>query len=296
MNKSTIGASAILDNLRKKMPVAGALDRNESLSSMMSNVSLSSYTEPRDGVVVASFKVATTDANVNAISDGIARLFKGEMSVVAGSMKVLEKSKFFTSVSAHLIRNTVTRAVGDSIPQGFISLSKNIFMEERDSKTWKLITTDDGKKILVRDNSVETDSDMEKLMSSLSSVNHQYTPEAKKMVAQASSLMNNLDIGVLVSYVTEAGAQELGFIVENLDNQGKVGIANETGYVSVSANKIVHAFDLEDYYSELNLPKLEVIAGKMDVNFKIDYYKKVYGYNKDFLQKWLDRIKANAMV
>lgn len=296
MNKSTIGASAILDNLRKKMPVAGALDRNESLSSMMSNVSLSSYTEPRDGVVVASFKVATTDANVNAISDGIARLFKGEMSVVAGSMKVLEKSKFFTSVSAHLIRNTVTRAVGDSIPQGFISLSKNIFMEERDSKTWKLITTDDGKKILVRDNSVETDSDMEKLMSSLSSVNHQYTPEAKKMVAQASSLMGSLDIGVLVSYVTEAGAQELGFIVENLDNQGKVGIANETGYVSVSANKIVHAFDLEDYYSELNLPKLEVIAGKMDVNFKIDYYKKVYGYNKDFLQKWLDRIKANAMV
>ena len=296
MNKSTIGASAILDNLRKKMPVAGALDRNESLSSMMSNVSLSSYTEPRDGVVVASFKIATTDANVNAISDGIARLFKGEMSVVAGSMKVLEKSKFFTSVSAHLIRNTVTRAVGDSIPQGFISLSKNIFMEERDSKTWKLITTDDGKKILVRDNSVETDSDMEKLMSSLSSVNHQYTPEAKKMVAQASSLMGSLDIGVLVSYVTEAGAQALGFIVENLDNQGKVGIANEDGYVSVSANKIVHAFDLEDYYRELNLPKVEALAGKMDVNFKIDYYKKVYGYNKDFLQKWLDRIKANAIV
>ena len=296
MNKSTIGASAILDNLRKKMPVAGALDRNESLSSMMSNVSLSSYTEPRDGVVVASFKIATTDANVNAISDGIARLFKGEMSVVAGSMKVLEKSKFFTSVSAHLIRNTVTRAVGDSIPQGFISLSKNIFMEERDSKTWKLITTDDGKKILVRDNSVETDSDMEKLMSSLSSVNHQYTPEAKKMVAQASSLMGSLDIGVLVSYVTEAGAQALGFIVENIDTQGKVGIANEDGYVSVSANKIVHAFDLEDYYRELNLPKVEALAGKMDVNFKIDYYKKVYGYNKDFLQKWLDRIKANAIV
>ena len=296
MNKSTIGASAILDNLRKKMPVAGALDRNESLSSMMSNVSLSSYTEPRDGVVVASFKVATTDANVNAISDGIARLFKGEMSVVAGSMKVLEKSKFFTSVSAHLIRNTVTRAVGDSIPQGFISLSKNIFMEERDSKTWKLITTDDGKKILVRDNSVETDSDMEKLMSSLSSVNHQYTPEAKKMVAQASSLMGSLDIGVLVSYVTEAGAQALGFIVENLDNQGKVGIANEDGYVSVSANKIVHAFDLEDYYGELTLPKAEAIAGKVDVNVMLDYYKKVYGFNKDLLNKMLERIKANAIV
>jgi hypothetical protein len=278
------------------MPVEGALNTEESLSSLMSNISLSSFIEPRDGVAIAAFKVATTKPTVNNITAGIQKLFKGELNVVEGSVKVQSKGKFFTSVSAHLVRNTVVRAVGDSIPQGFISLSKNIFMEERDSKTWKLITNSEGKQVLVRDNNVETDADMEKLLSSLSSVNHQYTAEAKALVATASSLVNDLNVGVLVSYVNASANQELGFVVQNMDAQGCYGIANANGFVSVAAAHIVHTFDLEQYYGELSLPKAEAIAGSVDINVMIDYYKKVFGYNTDFMNRMLSMVKNNAMV
>jgi hypothetical protein len=294
MSKNT-GVSGVLNNMRKKLPVEGVLNQSESLSSMMSNLSLETFIEPRDGVAIAAFKVATTNPSVNTITAGIQKLFKGELNVVEGSVKVQSKGKFFTSVSAHLVRNTVVRAVGDSIPQGFISLSRNIFMEERDSKTWKLITNSEGKQILVRDNNVETDADMEKLLSSLSSANHQYTAEAKSLVATASAMMQGLGIGVLVSYVTES-SQELGFVVQDMDNQGCYGVANASGFTSVSANRIVHTFDLEQYYGELSLPKAEAVAGTVDINVMVDYYKKVFGHNKDFMDRMLNMVKNNAMV
>ena len=294
MSKNT-GVSGVLNNMRKKLPVEGVLNQSESLSSMMSNLSLETFIEPRDGVAIAAFKVATTNPSVNTITAGIQKLFKGELNVVEGSVKVQSKGKFFTSVSAHLVRNTVVRAVGDSIPQGFISLSRNIFMEERDSKTWKLITNSEGKQILVRDNNVETDADMEKLLSSLSSANHQYTAEAKSLVATASAMMQGLGVGVLVSYVTES-SQELGFVVQDMDNQGCYGVANASGFTSVSANRIVHTFDLEQYYGELSLPKAEAVAGTVDINVMVDYYKKVFGHNKDFMDRMLNMVKNSAMV
>ena len=290
-----IGVAGVLNNLRKKMPVEGVLNQSESLSSMMSNLSLETFIEPRDGVAIAAFKVATTNPSVNTITAGIQKLFKGELNVVEGSVKVQSKGKFFTSVSAHLVRNTVVRAVGDSIPQGFISLSRNIFMEERDSKTWKLITNSEGKQILVRDNNVETDADMEKLLSSLSSANHQYTAEAKSLVATASAMMQGIGVGVLVSYVTES-SQKLGFVVQDMDNQGCYGVANASGFTSVSANRIVHTFDLEQYYGELSLPKAEAVAGTVDINVMVDYYKKVFGHNKDFMDRMLNMVKNSAMV
>lgn len=289
------GASAILSNMRKNMPVTGSLDTGETLSSMLSNVSLSSYMPPKDGVVLASFKVATTNPNGKNIQDGITRLFGGELGVVEGSMKVLEKSKYFTSVSAHLTRNTVTRAVGEQIPTGFVSLSKNIFMEERDSKTWKLVTGSDGKRVLVRDNSVETDNDIEQLMASLSSDGHEYTQEAKKLQSEYSNMHAGLNVGVLLTYVSES-SQHIGFVVEPEDNLGLIGIVGSNGYVSVSATKVVHTFDIAEYYDQLSLPKAEILSSRVDINTMIDYYKKVYGYNKDYLEKFLMRFKTLGAV
>lgn len=298
----TTGASSILANLRKRIP-QDSFSQETALSSMMSNIQLSSYLPPRHGVAIAAFKVASVDPNTNSIIDGINRLFGGELNAVEGSLKVLEKSKFYTSVSAHLMRNTITRPiVGDKAPAGFITLSKNIFMEERDSKTWKLVTTDEGRKILVRDNSVETDDDIQKLLSSLSSVGHQYTNEAKRVVSLAGNLLSSLNTGVLVSFVSHSNVHELGFIVNPIDQQDYVGIVSVTGdeapnYATVPATSVIHSFDIGQYASDLHLPRMEATASKsFDVNFLVDYYKKVYGYNTDYFQRFLEKIKSNGVV
>lgn len=301
MSKVT-GANAILANLRKKIPtVSGKFNVEDKLSSMMSTISLASYLPPTNGVTIASFKIASTEPTLSMITDGIASSFRGELSVLEGSLKIMDKSRYYTTVSAHLIRNTVTRAISDGVPNGFISLSKNIFMEERDSKTWKLITNSEGKQILVRDNSVETDADMEKLMSSMSSVGHEFTPEGKKMTAMASAVMNSVDIGVLVSYVV-GDSQALAFVAQE-PNKGTVGLVavagdQSLGYKTVPLSSIVRSFDLDEYSAELDVPAFQPqsLSGTVDINMIVDYYKKIGFYNKKYLEKFLDQVRTNAMV
>lgn len=298
------GASAILSNLRKKIPTGGGQDKDGvALSSIMSNLQLSSFLPPKHGVAVAAFKVATVNPSSNGIVDSINRYFKGELNAVEGSLRIIEKSNFYTSVSAHLVRNTVSRPLVDNkTPPGFISLSKNIFMEERDSKTWKLVTTDEGKRILVRDNSVETDEDMQKLLSSLSGAGHQFSGEAKRITQLAGSMLNNLNTGVLVSYVSQSSEHELGFIVNPVDQQDEVGVVSVTGqtapnYERVHANSVVESFDISTYANDLHLPRADSVSARaVDVNFLVDYYKKVYGYNTDYFQKFLEKIKSNGVM
>lgn len=296
MNKSKIGAQSIMANLRKRVGNTGEMNEGSSLSSMMSNATLESFIKPHDGITLACFKVASTDHTVESVTGKINDIFKGELQVVPGSIRYLESTDYFTSVSAHLVRNIITKPLLEGkTPNGFISLSRNLFMEERDSTTWKLITAEDGNKILVRDNSVETDEDMEKLMSSLSSSSHQFSAEAKKLTALAHNVAN-MELGVLVSYTSESGDIGIGFIAEPMDDQARIGLVSkssgEIGYRSVPATAIIQGFDLKDYFSQLNLPQVEMVAAAgLSVDAKIEYYKKVYGYNEAFLNMWLDRVR-----
>ena len=119
---------------------------------------------------------------METLSSAVKKFFGNELEMVAGSVKVLESNDFFTTVSGHLKRAHLTRPLPPTgqVPNGFVSLSKNIFMEERDSKTWKLVEAG-GSKMLVRDSSVETDEDMAQILSSLASAGQAYTPAAKQL-------------------------------------------------------------------------------------------------------------------
>lgn len=302
----TFGASAILKNLRENMPCAGALDQGVSLSSLLANVSLTSYLQPQDGVAIASFRAATAKPTTESLIAGIQRFFKNELTVVPGSLRVTEPGQFFTSVSAHLVRNTVSRSLGpDGIPQGFVSLSKNIFMEERDSTTWKLVTSKDGHSQLVRDNSVETDQDMEKLMASLSSSGHQYSNQSKEMAAHASSLIEQIETGVMVAYVV-GNEQQIGFAVESVGEDGKFGVVRCSGeiadhaYADAHAASVIGIVPLSEYLNQLHQPSTDEISlsagGRADLNVMVEYYRKVAGYNKEFLNQFLSRLRNSSLA
>lgn len=300
------GANAILKNLRESMPCAGALDQGVSLSSLMSNVSLTSYLEPTGGVAIASFRAANSKPTTESLIGGIQRFFKNELTVVPGSLRVTESGQFFTSVSAHLVRNTVSRSVGpDGIPQGFVSLSKNIFMEERDSTTWKLVTSKDGHSMLVRDNSVETDQDMEKLMASLSSSGHQYSLPSKDLAAHASALIDQIETGTMVSYVV-GNEQQIGFAVESVGEDGTFGVVRCSGdvadhtYSDIHAAAVIGVVALSDYIGELHQPNVDQISlsagGRVDLNVMVEYYRKIAGYNKEFLNQFLSRLRSSSLA
>lgn len=297
------GASAIMQNLRSRIPSAGVQGAGESLSSHMENVSMLSYLEPHEGVAVASFRVASMNPTAESISAGIKRLFKNEMEVVAGSMRVTENSQFFTSVSCHVQRAHVTRAVGPAgMPNGFTSLSKNIFMEDRDSSTWKLVEAGDGKKVLVRDASVETDADMEKLMASLSSAGHEYSNHSKALCAHAGSIIESIEVGALVVHASGDGVA-LAFAIEGMGEDGSFGAVQCSGdgdYADLHASSVVRVIDSSEFINDIHTPSTDSVAlasgGRVDVNVLVEYYRKVFGHNKDFFQQWNQRLKTSSLA
>lgn len=298
------GASAIMQNLRNRLPSAGVHGAGESLSSHMENVSMLSYLEPHDGVAVASFRVATMNPTAESISSGIKRLFGNEMEVVAGSMRVIENSQFFTSVSAHIKRAHVTRSVSPdgTMPNGFTSLSKNIFMEDRDSSTWKLVQAGDGKSILVRDASVETDADMEKLLASLSSAGHEYGNHSKELCAQANSVIESIETGALCVVASDEGVT-LAFAIEAMGRDGSFGAVQCSGdgeYADLHASAVIRIIDSSEFINLISAPATDSVAlasgGRVDVNVLVEYYRKVFGHNKDFFQQWSQRLKTSSLA
>lgn len=296
------GANAIIQNLRTRLPGA-ASSLGESVSSHMENVSMQSFLAPYNGMAVASFKVATTDPTTESIYAGIKRLCNSEMEVVAGSMRVIETSQFFTTVSAHIKRAHVTRAVSKQggIPQGFVSLSKNIFMEDRDSSTWKLVEAG-GKKVLVRDTSVETDEDMEKLLASLSSAGHEYGNHSKELFAHASSIIEKIETGALVAHASN-GKVSLAFAIERMGDDGNFGAVCCSGngaFSDIHASSVVRMINSSEYVEKIHQPATDAIAlasgGRVDVNVIVEYYRKVYGHNKDFFREWSSRLTRSNLA
>lgn len=300
MNKSRIGAQEIMDNMRKRVNRMGALNMGVSLSSMISNATLQTFIQPHDGVAIASVKVNGHKPSVAQITDSISNMFGGEMVAVASSLKILTQHDYATTVRAHLIRNVVTRPINDgATPSGFISLSKNIFLDEKDNATWKLVESDGGNRILVRDNSVESDGDMARSLMALASSGHMHSQEANALTASAESLMSSLNTGVLVSHVNKVGDVRMGFVVEPLNRDMQISMVTrgDSGDISlshVSPTAIIEAYDVADYFEHLSLPQFEALSSGRDVNALVSYYKKVYGYNEDYLKKWLERVRSTA--
>lgn len=296
------GTDAVLQNLRKRLAVQGAHDAGTSISNSMSSVSMLSFLKPIEGITTASFRVATTNPTAETLASSIKSFLNNELEVIAGSLKVLEKSDFFTTVSSHLKRAHVSRPVSPDgkLPNGFVSLSKNIFMEDRDSTTWKLVEAG-GQKMLVRDSSVETDEDMEQILSSLSSAGHEYSPAAKTLYAHASSIIEDIETGSLVEYVEDDGVS-LAFAIEGVGNDGQFGSVAMQGnakYKDIHASTIVRVIPSSEYLSQIFQPPTDSVAlasgGRVDANVLTEYYRKVYGYNKEFFNQWAQRIR-NSFV
>lgn len=290
-----LGTESIMANLRANI----AAPVGTSVSAAMASVNMLSFLKPVNGRTTASFRVATTNPTMETLASNVKQFFGNELEMVAGSIKVVESSDFFTTICGHIKRAHVARAVSPdgTMPNGFVTLSKNIFMEERDSTTWKLVT-EGGNKVLVRDSSVETDEDMAQILSSLSSAGQEHTPAAKHLYAQASALVEGIETGALVVHATEEDGVALAYAIEGMGEDGSFGAVALTGngqYVDLHASAVVQIIPSTQYLESIHTPATDSVAlasgGRVDANVLVEYYKKVFGYNKEFFKQWSDRLR-----
>lgn len=269
-------------------------------------IELKAFTEPQQGVSHVAFEVVASGANVSSegLAASIKRSLNGEVELVPGSARIASRSGERMTILASVIPSVVARAVnGDGVPENFVCVARNIFMDENDRKTWRLVEAEgQGSPMLVRDSSVETDKDMAELLASCVPATAPYSKEAKALTALAHSTVRNLQTGNLASFVGEGRGHEIGFVLTagSTDNTVKVLMfADQPVVREVALASFVEVHDLGQALPQMALPNASevMVAGHSpSINNMIDYYSRVFSMNKQYLTMFLSRLRSHAFV
>ena len=269
-------------------------------------VALSTYLPARDGMAIAKFSVVfhrnqSEESTANAIS----KLFDNKVRVVPGTMK-FEHSPH-ASVSSVSARVQAVRPVkvveqdAQGAINGFISISKNLFMSKADRTSWGLQKSGD-KTLLVRQGNLESDSALNEILEALVSTSSGSRPfrERNQLIDAVHSLASSLEQGTLITYVQPSTKQhKLAFALSAPQKDDTVQVIPFIGPVeTVSTSHITDAFDASGYAQDLNLPQVtsESAVSAKTINEIIAYYRRVFGMNEEFFRKWEAAIRGLANV
>lgn len=288
----------IQQNMYRRTNIGMAL-ANQVNASGAPSVSLRSFIQPVSGIALASFNVIYSGSkNPVATASALEHLFNGELTVIPGSMREIAKASngVYTVVTARLTGKQKTLFIeSGSTPDGFTSLSKNLFMDGEE-QMWDLQSTN-GRTVLVRKDNVESNDALESLLARFAPVTAGTIKAADELIDTVHSLANSLEAGTLVSYVHPVNRQvKLGFILECSGDH--VQIAPELGSVEdIPLSLLTNGFNADSYANQLRLPKAEACAsGTISTKEAlISYYRQIFGMNESYFQQWTRALQAMSL-
>lgn len=239
-------------------------------------------------------EMASVSASLGAQTDH-------SLTVIPGSIRVIEKSPFRSTVTAAMRPSTEAIPFTKNMP-GFSALSSNVYMDESD-RMWTLENNADGK-VLVRSHIADDSDDIAHLMQSCSSFNGSSNLDVASMRSVSSAgLMAamTLEPSDVISFVRN-GNLELGAVISSESSeQGTTFRAmsfsadpNE-GSFAFNPDQLIHNFGDAD--GSITFPEdttMTALSGNARAADLVDYYRKLYGHNQEFLNKLLGQINAYA--
>ena len=277
--------------------------RIQSSTESLPNISLVSYLQPADGISRVTLRViGKEEPTAQGVAVAAGQLFGANARIVPGTARLVDRGVGGVyTVTASLTRNEVKVVVPDAkkVPENFRCVAKNIFLDDRDDLTWTMVESDAGN-YLVRDALVETDSDLQTLLTSCSGATHTYTSEYKQMAASVQIEASKVETGSMLSFVGSKGDHELAFVVVPKKDD-RIGVlaagAVELDYILPSS--IVASFDSAGLEGQVKLPEINEVTlagGAPSIDTMVDYYKKIYGMNDAFFKEWSSRIKSHTFA
>ena len=284
--------NSIVANM-KQFSSTSAATASAPTSSDLPTVNLISYLPVSKGVAAAMIRVISRqEPSALNIAVATGNLFDQKLKVIPGSIICFNRDLGVMTASCKLTTNMIQKPIYDENPQGFRSISRNMFMDDVDNSMWKLVENN-GNRVLVRNNSVETDEDIETLLSTSSNVTHRSTKEFKLL---CSSIPACPKVGTLLSFASEDTC--LGFVVDN-SVAGYVGVLTASGEPQyITAQQIVTTYDVKSM--NLNIPQvsesLSSISTKPSIDTVIAFYRKIFGYNKEFMDAFEKEIRGHRFA
>lgn len=223
---------------------------------------------------------------------------QNDLAVVSGSSSVIQQGRDQTMVRCLLNRTE------DVVPlegaQGMIALSSNMYMDPQE-RMWTLRASESGD-VLVREASANDNDELINMIRSVSSASdvnlRSRMPETAAALAQFEAQLATAQGGDMVSYLSNSGALEVGFIaaqVEEDSGNSYIVVSQSGTEEQITAKSLVAVLDGTQIESTA-FPAVDSVSAAVgvDVEKLVDYYKRVYYYRPDYLEKLITIIRGHS--
>lgn len=265
-------------------------------------VELQSYAIAGAGLARVMVQVTHNEASRNdpsVISSALRKLVGGKMEAVAGSFISLDKGSYTERIAGIM---SVVREAIPVTPEStklFRATASNMFMDD-EKDMWVLRKTEAGQ-LYVKTTGIDDDMALIGMLDACASAGFRNSPDCAKMVAQCSALASKVEGGDFVSYVNFDNSLSLGYVVATAANSDDAMIlpvgADEGEAIKKAAITQIHAQNEfpSHVQNEQEQADTAVAAarGGIDINFLLDYYKKVYARSPKFYSEFAQRLQAH---
>lgn len=269
-------------------------------------VEIKSYALAGDGLARVLVEVTHTEAsrnNSSIVLNALKGRLNNQMEAVAGSFTSIDKSAFTERITGIVstIRNMIP--VTEENMKGFRATAANMFMDE-EKEMWALHKTQAGQ-ILVQTTGIGDDMSLVGLLDSCSSAGFRNSPDFGRLSAMASAVPAQAQAGDFVSYVNFDNSISHGFVVVTAADTDDalimpVGATEGEGdAIKRAAITQIHAQDEFPVYEPTSEEQVETVVASargIDVNFLLEYYRKVYARSPKFFDMFAQRLRAHQFA
>jgi hypothetical protein len=217
------------------------------------------------------------------LSQAIAGLFDNQASVVANSFRSVGDTKDMVGfVTAHRETVDYEEATRD---RKFRAVASNMLMDETDQTMWELKEGASGK-YMVR-NGIED-------LSELATRAVMRRPGSVTMAALAFRSAAPREIAAFVD--PKDCTIDYGFIIGSNDSKRTIQVLSYTSreVQEIASDLAVDIQQLEPH--EVTASGMPELSASADRQTMVDYYKKAYGFNPDYVQMLIDMIDQHSVA
>lgn len=241
---------------------------------------------------------AASRADPSLISQSLKQLVGGKLEAVAGSFVSLDKGSYTERIAGVM---SVVREAIPVTPEStklFRATASNMFMDD-EKDMWVLRKTEAGQ-LYVKTTGIDDDMSLIGMLDACASAGFRNHPDHARMVAQCSALASAVEGGDFVTYVNFDNSLSCGFVVAG-SNDESVAIlpigADDVEQVNKAAVVTIHPQDefpsMKQNGEEEAGTVVAAARGGIDINFLLDYYKKVYARSPKFYEQFAQRLQSH---
>lgn len=247
----------------------------------------------------ARMVVRVTGADLRAELSALNSKMPANLTLVAGSEQVIERGRMGTTLLVNATTKLRTMALNEAKASRMIATASNIYIDESNS-AWNV--SDDGEH-LIRDDRTDTAEALDKLLASEVCPHYvALSGDALQYSGYLEASSPRVDSNMWAVFANGTVTDE-GYVVALSEDETHAVILPHSDNLTakeviVPINHVLAAHTVELDGAKPKLPKDEAkvaVASASTLQGRIDFYKKVYGYNREFFNRFKAALKTSRV-